>query len=376
MDRRFGAALVLAACGGAQAGDPFVASAEDGAESAVGTSSEAGTGNGDPTGDDATGSSADGAGAGTTSGATPPKLDVAAGSEGPTSGEGCEKIDFLFAIDASPSMAQEQAQLLASFPGFLAAIEADVQGQDHHIMVIDVDAHPQYTPVGGNGFCEDGSCCAGICGDDPLANWCNNEPCGDHSGDCDFTLGAGKDDDADWATCSLDEGARWMTDEQADLASTFACVAEVGTYGHYEETQAAAILAAVGSDLAQPGACNEGFLRDDAVLVVTLISDEEDLFSPGDPPEWFDALVAAKGGDPGAIVVLGLVGDLGQPGSPCDPYDPTGVGAQDAARLRTFVQSFADRGLLGSVCAPDYVPFFGEAVALVDVACDEFEPEG
>jgi hypothetical protein len=31
---------------------------------------------------------------------------------------------------------------------------------------------------------------------------------------------------------------------------------------------------------------------------------------------------------------------------------------------------------MGSVCADDYVPFFTEAVGLIDTACDEYTPPG
>jgi hypothetical protein len=64
-----------------------------------------------------------------------------------------------------------------------------------------------------------------------------------------------------------------------------------------------------------PGGCNEGFLRPDAILVVTLISDEDDMYSEGDPDTWKQALLTAKADDEEAIVMLGLLGDTGQPGS-------------------------------------------------------------
>ena len=53
-----------------------------------------------------------------------------------------------------------------------------------------------------------------------------------------------------------------------------------------------------------------GFLRDDAILVITVISDDPP--SSGDSAAtdvmpWVDAVLDAKNGDPGAVVVLGLV---------------------------------------------------------------------
>jgi hypothetical protein len=61
------------------------------------------------------------------------------------------------------------------------------------------------------------------------------------------------------------------------------------------------------------GACNEGFLRADALLVLVSITDEEDDHeaacnlnpgSPGEPSDWFDTIVAAKAGvDPSCALI-------------------------------------------------------------------------
>src|SRR5690606_41723616 len=65
------------------------------------------------------------------------------------------------------------------------------------------------------------------------------------------------------------------------------------------------------SDLVAPQGpahdCNEGFIRDDAILVVTFITDEDDNQgdgSAGTPDGWKAALVSAKKGDDAGIVVL------------------------------------------------------------------------
>ena len=57
-----------------------------------------------------------------------PLLDVGAGDGGVPTGEtgtgtGCAKVDFLFVIDNSNSMAEEQQRLVDAFPGFIASIE-------------------------------------------------------------------------------------------------------------------------------------------------------------------------------------------------------------------------------------------------------------
>ena len=133
-------------------------------------------------------------------------------------------------------------------------------------------------------------------------------------------------------------------------------------------------------------ACNEGFLRDDAVLVVTIITDEDDNGphaddlegdSPGSPSEWFDALVAVKGGNEKAIVALALIGDNDQPAGICAPLDhATFDGAEAAPRIRDFVGRFGTRGKVASVCADNYEEFFMQTVDTIGEACEEFQPEG
>ena len=79
------------------------------------------------------------------------KLDVAGDGDG-DGDEGCRAADFLFVIDNSGSMSDEQSALISSFPKFIDAINENLDvEQDYHIMVTDVDAW-QYAQ------------CAGFCG--------------------------------------------------------------------------------------------------------------------------------------------------------------------------------------------------------------------
>ena len=52
--------------------------------------------------------------------------------------------------------------------------------------------------------------------------------------------------------------------------------------------------------------CNEGFLREKALLVVVFISDISDEESTSWPYQQYDAIIAAKK-DPNAVVMLGVV---------------------------------------------------------------------
>lgn len=321
-----------------------------------------------------------------------PKFDLAPDSDGP-SGFGCAKVDFLFVVDNSGSMADEQQNLAASFPAFMDTIRDEIEAMDYHVMVVSTDG--DYIQSGGSGGSQVIACSAGNCTCAPAPECCDDAcamgqdscfgvPCGSELEveGCDVELGAGRRFSSA-GSCDLPEDARFIDESEPDLEDKFLCLADVGTFGSGNEIPIDAMLAAVSDDNGSAGGCNEGFLRDDAVLVVTIITDEEDdheegfFGSEGDPPQWREDLLAAKGGNETAVVVLGLLGDNDQPGGLCTPLDDGGVdGAEASPRLREFAESFGNRGFVGSVCAPSYDAFFAEAVAVVDTACDEFEPEG
>jgi hypothetical protein len=314
-----------------------------------------------------------------------PKFDVFAGDGGGVADDGgrigCQKVDFLFLVDNSGSMEDEQEALLASFPGFISTIQNTLMAQDYHIMAIDTDA----SAAGGISImCAPApQCCDQNCQFNPGAS-CNGMPCTPANEMCDAVLGAGRNDDLAGDMCAIQGAQRYLVDGQNDLPGTFECIARTGTGGDGNEQQMAALLGAIGDPLNAAGQCNEGFVRDDAVLVLTVMTDEEDdpndgndpdPNSPGNPQSWHDEVVAIKNGDPDAVVVLGLVGDPDVNGGVCPPLDGT-IGAEAAPRLRQFVELFGDNGLWASICNPDYSSFFEEAVLKIDAACDGFEPPG
>lgn len=298
-----------------------------------------------------------------------PKLDSQVDSAEGTAGgdeagdQGCKKVDFLFVVDSSPSMEDEQDNLLASFPGFITAIEDALMIDDFHVMVIDASL----TPGGG----------------------------------CDGTLGAGRTTSGAGQDCGLVGGTRYANQQQPDLIGAFTCMASRGYAGDPNEQTMNSTLASIGM-LNGVGECNEGFLRDDAVLVVTLITDEEDSpgdnppnllpdgscvpadgdpNSNGDPQAWKDAVITAKNDDQGAMVVLALIGDC-DIGGACEGIFIDGVnpnapitGAEPAPRLREFAMSF-QLGSVGPICADDFAPFFADAVSVIASACDDFVPPG
>lgn len=314
------------------------------------------------------------------------KLDVGVpptgGRDDTADGEvGCTKADFLFIIDNSGSMEEEQQQLVDSFPGFIATIQQTLEAQDYQVMVVDTDAAPSFgtslTCTNGECSCEpEPQCCVSLCTEGafgmPPPAMCAGQPCDSFEPPpegCPTTLGAGKSEDPLFEDCSFATDDRFITSAEPDLANAFECAALVGAGGDGNERPMDAMIQAVGP-LNQAGECNAGFLRDDAILVVTFITDESEEGSGGAPASWKQALLDAKGGNEDAIVVLGVLGDSGIAGGVCSEEQ-----ADDAPRLREFADSF-EQGQWESICAPNYAPFFEAAVSVIDVACDNFTPEG
>jgi hypothetical protein len=288
-----------------------------------------------------------------------PKLDQPIETDMPGGPDmGCEKIDFLFVIDSSGSMADNQANLVASFPGLVQAMMQNVPADDWHVMVIDTDG--QWSGTDCANACMSLGSCPGV----PEFP-CDTPP----PSFCDISLGAGSI--APWGEaasnqdCALTGGERYIQKAEPDLLDAFSCVAKVGADGSDFERPMDAMVHAIGPEQNEPGGCNQGFVRDDAILVVTIITDETDVHSPGDPADWADALIDAKLGNPDAIVVLGILPDG-------DLQPPVCAGEPVAAGAMSELLELFDASGRASVCEPDYSPFFVDAVGLISETCDEF----
>lgn len=176
-----------------------------------------------------------------------------------------------------------------------------------------------------------------------------------------------------------------MDETEPDLAGSFACAAKVGVGGADDERVARALLNAVSPERNAQGACNEGFSRLDALLIAVLITDEDDApaIDPGCDPnlppiecqthgsggtseDWYDELVAAKGGIHENIVMLSLIGE--KEDSACD--------AVFAKKLLSLTVRFGENGFIGDVCAGSYDEFFAETLPIIDSACSGYvEPK-
>jgi hypothetical protein len=270
---------------------------------------------------------------------------VGSGGNGPT---GCAKVDFLFVIDNSVSMQKEQEALIASFPGFISSIQATLSAkEDYHVLVADTDAWGK-CKVGEN------SCLnTGLCKED------NAYICNATFDECDKTMGAGvvhpAGKGASNQVCQLAGGQRYIQKQEPDMNAAFACTAQVGLAGDAQERPMDAMVAAVSPELNAVEGCNEAFLRDDALLVVTFITDEAGN-DTGKPKDWYDAVVDAKKGNVDAVVVIGFIA-----GGPNSEHGK-------------FISLWGDKGFHGQANESDYSEQFASALSIIDEACDDFEP--
>ncbi|PRQ05720.1 hypothetical protein [Enhygromyxa salina] len=314
-----------------------------------------GDGDGDPAGDgDGDGDTA-GDGDGDTAGDG--DGDTSGDGDGDTSGDGdgdgCAKVDFLFVIDNSISMLPEQTALTAAFPGFIQSIQ-DSLDTDDHILVTDTDL---------NGWCTPGNCA----NPNNLHATCegpNGYACTMEVEACDITLGAGVVEPAGQGAsnmfCDPFGGERYILEDEPNKNDMFDCMAHVGLAGSPNERPIDAIVQAISDPLNAPGGCNQGFLRDDAILVVTFISDDDGNNEVNSTQEAYNALLAAKNNDLDRIVMLGLI--------PAEDNNCSFTpGAGD--HWLELINMFGEQGLHGPSCDDDYVPFFQGAVDVIVQAC-------
>ncbi len=238
----------------------------------------------------------------------------------------CQEVDFLFVIDNSNSMADNQDKLAAQYDAFIDGFVATVDRLDSiHIGVVTTD---EYTH--------------------------NSAACGGLGG---LVVETGGAHSSGRACGPYAEGHNYMTDAD-DLDEAFRCAADVGTDGSGKEATVTAGIAAISSPMTDSGQCNDGFVRDGALLVLVIVTDEDaDL----DPLFAISALTEAKGGNENDLVVVALANG---PDSGCkiDAHGQIAYGLADLIGLFRY-------GFLGPICAPDYGAVFTDAVAVIEAAC-------
>jgi hypothetical protein len=266
--------------------------------------------------------------------------------------EACDKMDILFVIDDSGSMGDEQDNLALNFPGFIDVLDTFVseggQSIDYRVAVTTTgvskswttEAFPPLPAIPGSQTGEDGA----------MLQRC-------------------------------DMSRRWVEKLDPDPGATFACAALVGSGGPSKEMPLEAMRKAFDDRVAD--GTNVGFLRDDALLAVVVLTDENDCSRMDDN------------------FTLPFAGDLCDDPSPVPPYaqfldDLTGApgrwataviagpgpgacssdfgNADEATRLIEFVGLAGDNGVMASICDGDLTIGLTQALMTFEQACNQLPP--
>jgi hypothetical protein len=271
----------------------------------------------------------------------------------PAEPEECEKMDIIFIVDDSGSMKEEQSNLAANFPKFMDKIETfKTKGGsklDWRVAVTTTGRDVAYT-VQPPGF--------------PTAIPMNEK--GDNGA---FRMKS---------ECGTSR--RWVEKSDANAASAFPCLAQVGTTGPSLEMPLYATQLALVDRMGD--GTNAGFLREDALLAIVILTDEDDCSrednnftiasdscvgsSDVKPVGLYNQMLdtVAKGAGRWATAVI-----AGQ--TKCE----SGFGsAIEAKRLKEFVGLAGKNGTFSSICNGDLSVALEAALDTFDAACKVFPP--
>lgn len=350
-------AFTLLACGSNDSGGNMFSDSGDGES---GTADEAGSADADTstgtTTDDST-STGDSDETGTTS----PIFDVGDEGTGADDGNGemgCKKVDLLFVVDDSASMWDEQDKLTDAFPGFMQTIDQELvqeKGIDYHVGVVSAE-------MAGPNMCILFQCADG------------------HRGRLNHK--------EDRLNCAADEPpGRWIEVGPVDeVAAQFRCIASMEGQD-FQEMPLEAMRASLIDRIQDQEAYNSGFLREDALLVVAFLTDEDDQsvwevpemwnLIPGPGPkapvqDYWNAMVDLKGGEPDRIMALAISGDKDQD---CEDNNNEVLAAK-APRIHEFLDLAAPNSYWTHICGDDYVQPLQEALDVLESSCENFPPVG
>lgn len=246
----------------------------------------------------------------------------------------CKKIDLVFSVDPSRSMAEELEEMSETvFPQFAAALR-DVGGglEDYRISVIEGCPTPATFHTSGNSQTD----------------------------------------------CGFESGEAWMTSESSALTTEFSCVGDIDqtntcTGDNDDEQPIAAAIASLTPP--ESTGANANFLRDDALLVVVTITDEDEcpahLTNCNDTSDAtakgiYDDLVAIKG-DVRKMVYLGISG--GTSGCANGVYGSAAPAPLVSKIVSLFVAE--DRGVAWNLCDGKLENGLVEALSVIEQACRE-----
>jgi hypothetical protein len=269
--------------------------------------------------------------------------DVDASISGPTTdAPRCEKMDVLFVIDNSGSMGQEQTNLIANFPGFITVLNNS--GLDYRVAVTTTGRNYSYTMT------------------TPLGNLPQSQDGGDNGAMLKP------------AACNMTK--RWIDKGDPDPATTFSCVANVGTGGPSDEMPLSAMRDAFEERMMD--GTNMGFRRPEALLAVVFLTDEEDCSyeqsvtlpfpqslcdSMMEPVPSYVSFLDTYTGNRSRWAIAAIAGP--GPGACSSAFGD----AAEATRLKQFVSMTGTNAVMSSICDGDLSIGLSQALTLFQSAC-------
>jgi hypothetical protein len=240
---------------------------------------------------------------------------------GSEDGGGCSRFDIVFSIDNSMSMREEQEamgrEIFPKFADKLLSLNDDIDGFRAGV----IDACP--TPATFH-------------------------------------------DRGRERNCSFASGKKWIESSSQAFKEEFSCVGAINSDAtmcsgsNDDEQPASTALAAVKA--------NAGFLRDDAILVIVAMTDEDEQPDPRrSTDELYNELTKLKK-RPQDVVFLGIGG-----GDNCSgPYGD----ADEAEMLKSLTGKFSanGRGVFWDLCDGSLETGLEKAIQTIDQACKEFIP--
>ncbi len=218
-------------------------------------------------------------------------------------------VDLLFVIDNSGSMREEQVSLAAWAEDSLFGVLKTQAFEDFNLHVAVVSTDVGAGPYGIQGCSNNGD-------NGRMQSFAG-------SGECPTPS------DAYISNVAGPDGTR-LKNHEGSVSEAFACIAQLGTTGcGFEQT-----LESMKRALDGTNSSNAGFLRDDALLAVIIVSDEDDCSA--DDPFIYDSSSDFED----------LLGPLSsfrcfEHGVICDPDDPRTPGPKEACRVREDSQYMA-----------------------------------
>lgn len=278
------------------------------------------------------------------------------GGSGPDADTGvCQAMDVVFIVDDSGSMAEEQANLSASFPQFaqlLMEYEVDGTPLDFQVAVTSSGRDVDYV----------------------IDNMGLQIPMSEDG------------DNGEFLRCN-GGGPRWLSRATPNLATEFSCRAEVGTDGPGFEMPLLMSMTALRERVTD--GTNAGFLREDALLAVVYLTDEDDCSRtdnnwvlgfgtdactqagaphvlPDDVIEFFDTLKGGRGRWAATVIAApdDCMSDLGD--------------AAEAVKMKQFISQMnmggPQNGIFASICEGNLAASLRTALDTFQAACESFPP--